>query len=45
MIAVDGSGRLIDLDMARDRDDTGPWLTIRTVSFHPELIFIVLQIN
>ena len=35
MIAVDGSGRLIDLDMARDREDIGPWLIIRTVGPHP----------
>ena len=39
MITVDGKGRLIDLDMARDRDDVGAWLTVRTVSPAPKTDF------
>jgi len=32
MITVDGRGRLIDLDLARDRDDVGARRSVRTVS-------------
>ena len=32
MITVDGCGRLIDLDLARDRDDIGARQCVRTVS-------------
>lgn len=32
MITVDGSGRLIDLDLARDRNDVGARMSVRTVS-------------
>jgi len=32
MITVDGRGRLIDLDLARDRDDISARRSVRTVS-------------
>jgi len=32
MITINGSGRLIDLDLARDRDDVGARVSVRTVS-------------
>ena len=32
MITVDGGGRFIDLDLARDRDDVGARMSVRTVS-------------
>ena len=32
MITVDGSGRLIDLDLARDRNDVGARMSVRMVS-------------
>jgi serine/threonine protein kinase len=38
MIAVDGSGRLIDLDLARDRDEVGERSSERTVSSHPQFV-------
>jgi hypothetical protein len=34
MITVDGGGRLIDLDLARDRNDAGARRSVRTVSWH-----------
>ena len=33
MITVDGGGRLIDLDLARDRDNVGARLSVRTVGY------------
>ena len=38
MITIDGSGRLIDLDMARSVNGVGARLTVRTVSCRPKLI-------
>ena len=32
MISMDGGGRLIDFDLARDRDETDTRMSIRTVS-------------
>ena len=38
MIAVNGSGRLIDLDLAWDRDEVGARLSVRAVSSQPQFI-------
>jgi serine/threonine protein kinase len=35
MIAVNGSGRLIDLDLAWDRDEVGARLSVGAVSSQP----------
>ena len=33
MITIDGGGRLIDLDLARDRNEVGARRSVRTVGF------------
>jgi hypothetical protein len=40
MIAINGRGRLIDLDMAQGRDDSGTWLAMKIVSLHPRSCFV-----
>ena len=34
MIGMGGEGRLIDFDLARDRDEIGTLMSVRTVSYH-----------
>ena len=39
MITVDAGGRLIDLDLARDRNDVGARMSVRTVSCGVRRVF------